>query len=627
MNTLVELYRTQILAPGKQALLLLLVAFVVTFLVIRLSVRMIRAGVSWWPGNISAGGLHVHHVVFGTVLMLGGGVLAFAPAGWASPWWEILAALFGVGAALVLDEFALILHLDDVYWSEKGRLSVDAVALGGALTGMLLLGALPLGVDEASAGQAPGRWSTVITILVNGLLVVLALVKGRLWLGVLGVLFPPFALIGALRLGRTDSLWARSRYRAGTRKAARAAARTRRHDARWTRVKHRIVDAVAGRPDAPSAALNGQPTTRDVDVVTARPAPADHRVAEGARHHNEATPVASSRPPDARALLVSVWTSAAFAVLSLVWGLALGSRLIVFDGLYSFASVGLSMLAVLALRTARKGPDERYPWGREVWEPLTIVVKAAALGGLCLYALVGAVGEILSGGREIAAGWAVLYAIVAIAGGLAVSLYLRRRSSRASDLVRAEAAEWMGDTLLSLGVLGGFLLALILEVSGRADLARYVDPAMVAVISAVFLRVPARLLAGGAREVLTMSPAPALQQQLQARVRDIETDYGFAESFLRTSKVGGRLDVEADFVVDTTSKAQTVRQFDRVRADLQERLRPLGYATSMTVSFTADRRWALSVPFTGQTGPPIVERTAYRRNEPTTGLSPEDREM
>ena len=64
------------------------------------------------------------------------------------------------------------------------------------------------------------------------------------------------------------------------------------------------------------------------------------------------------------------------------WGLLTGSRLIIFDGLYSFASVGLSLMAILALRTARRGPDERYPWGREVWEPLTVVVKAAALGGL-----------------------------------------------------------------------------------------------------------------------------------------------------------------------------------------------------------------------------------------------------
>jgi len=312
----------------------------------------------------------------------------------------------------------------------------------------------------------------------------------------------------------------------------------------------------------------------------------------GAATHNGAM-VSMVRARDRRALLVSVWASVAFAVVSLSWGLVLGSSMIVFDGLYSLVSVALSLLGLLALRTAGKGPDERYPWGREIWEPVTIVVKAAWLGGLCVYALVGAVGEVLrGGGRDVAAGWAVLYALVAIGGGVLVSLYLRRRARQGSDLVRAEAAEWLGDTLLSLGVLAGFLVALVLEVSGRADLARYVDPVMVVVTSAVFLGVPARLLVQGFREVLTMSPAPAIQARLWSCVREVERDYRFAESFVRMSKVGSRLDVEVDFVVAPCSKSQTVHECDDVRADLHQRLLVLGYRPSMTVSFTADRTWA-----------------------------------
>src|SRR3954469_4829741 len=156
---------------------------------------------------------------------------------------------------------------------------------------------------------------------------------------------------------------------------------------------------------------------------------------------------------DQRLLLLSVWASAAFAVLSSVWGVLSGSSMIVFDGLYSFASIGLSLLAVLALRTSRRGADERYPWGREAWEPLVVVVKAVALGALCVYAVVGAVGDLLAGGREVATGWALAYAVVAIVGGVVVTVVLRRGGR--SDLVRAEAAEWLGDTLLSVGVLVG----------------------------------------------------------------------------------------------------------------------------------------------------------------------------
>jgi hypothetical protein len=258
-----ELYRTHIVETEKQALFLLLVAFVLTFLFIRLSVRMIRAGVSWWPGNVTPGGLHIHHVVFGITFVLIGGVFAFAPAGWESPWWELLAVLFGVGAALVLDEFALVLNLEDVYWSEKGRLSVDAVALGAALTGLLVLGALPFGVNELSVDERVTRWQYVGTIIINGAFVIFALLKGRMWLGILGLLFPLLALIGAIRLGKPDSLWARWRYPPGSHKLRKATARADRHDARWTGFKDRIFDAVAGRPTSDQALVPGQRSPDD----------------------------------------------------------------------------------------------------------------------------------------------------------------------------------------------------------------------------------------------------------------------------------------------------------------------------------------------------------------------------
>jgi len=266
-----DLYTTLIVTPGKQALFFLLVAFILTFLFIRLSVRMIRAEVSWWPGNITSGDVHVHHVVFGTVLMFVAGVLAFAPAGWDTPWWEILGALFGVGAALVLDEFALILHLDDVYWSEEGRKSVDVVVLATSLIGLLMLGALPFGVDAVGTAQTAGRWAFVVSIVIGGVLVGVTLLKGRVWLGVLGLLLPLLALIGALRLAKPNSPWARWRYPPGSRKITRATARALRHEARWERLKHRVFDAIAGRPDSASPTRGDEPGS----VPSHRAAPRD----------------------------------------------------------------------------------------------------------------------------------------------------------------------------------------------------------------------------------------------------------------------------------------------------------------------------------------------------------------
>jgi hypothetical protein len=244
-------YVREVFSPGKQPLAVLFVAFVVTFLFIRLSTRMIRAQVKWWPGNVSGGGVHLHHVVFGIVFMMVAGAGGFSSIGNRSPWAEIFAALFGCGAALVLDEFALVLHLRDVYWSEQGRTSVDAVFLAIAVFGLLLTGAAPFGADTArdtTGSHHVGAWAYVFAIVPNVVLVVVTLAKGKIWTGLIGILIPFVALVGTFRLARPASAWARWRYRPGSHKLARAQRRDDKQRAFWVRARNRVQDALAGRP-------------------------------------------------------------------------------------------------------------------------------------------------------------------------------------------------------------------------------------------------------------------------------------------------------------------------------------------------------------------------------------------
>lgn len=242
------LYSDWIIEPGKQPLFLVFVSFIVGFLGIRTSTRMIRAQVRWWFGNVTPGGVHVHHMVFGIVLMLGCGVGAFSRIGGIAPWAELFAVGFGIGAALVLDEFALILHLQDVYWAEQGRQSVDAVILGAAIAGLLVLGASPFGVAEEPNVEQTG-WGVVTLVAQNMLFVVIAFLRGKVWTGALGIFVPFVAFVGALRLARPRSPWARWRYKPGSKKLARAEAREEKIDRRWRRARRSMGDFVAGRPD------------------------------------------------------------------------------------------------------------------------------------------------------------------------------------------------------------------------------------------------------------------------------------------------------------------------------------------------------------------------------------------
>jgi hypothetical protein len=236
-------------SADQRAGLIMLSGMLLSFGFIRFSTRMIRAEVSWWPGNVQPGGLHIHHLVFGIVAMMVAGFVAFAVQP-ESPWFEVAAATFGIGVGLTLDEFALWLHLEDVYWSEEGRSSVDAVFFAAIIGGGYIVGFTPL---DASGGSIV---AIVSSVLVNLAFCAIVALKGKISAAVIGMFIPPVAWVAAIRLARPASWWARRRYAADSAKLAKAEARKARHDRRI----RRFQDLVGGAPSLPSPRAGGKRT-------------------------------------------------------------------------------------------------------------------------------------------------------------------------------------------------------------------------------------------------------------------------------------------------------------------------------------------------------------------------------
>jgi hypothetical protein len=241
---LTDFWNHQLVEHDRQWMFLVLLGLVLSFGFIRLSTRLMRSPrVPWWPGSVvSEGGLHIHHHVFGIVLMIAAGTISFA--GFAvSPIYEICAFLFGVGIGLTIDEFALWLHLEDVYWSKEGRSSVDAAVVCAVLLGLVLLGTRPFDLSDGGIGPVLASIATVALTLVC---VAICFLKVRFWHGAIGFFLFPLALYGACRLGKPDSPWARRYY--GQRNPEKQARSERRFppDRRTERVKNAIRDALGG---------------------------------------------------------------------------------------------------------------------------------------------------------------------------------------------------------------------------------------------------------------------------------------------------------------------------------------------------------------------------------------------
>jgi hypothetical protein len=186
----------------------------------------------------TSGGLHIHHLVWGIVTVLLTGFITFAvqPEGF---WFDLLAVLFGIGAGLTLDEFALWLHLEDVYWAREGRSSIDAVIVAAAIGGLIVAGAAPF-----DTGDGDSIATIAGLVLINLGFVVVTALKGKLFTALVGAFVPLLAQVGAIRLAKPDSWWSKRRYAEGSTKRERAIERHGRAEAR----RLRIFDAIGGAP-------------------------------------------------------------------------------------------------------------------------------------------------------------------------------------------------------------------------------------------------------------------------------------------------------------------------------------------------------------------------------------------
>jgi len=246
-------YTEHIYDTGKEPLFALLLSFLIAFALTRGYTRVARKR-GWGSGSV--GGVHLHHVVPGIILVLTAGLLSFSTYADTEVVYTVAAIVFGAGAALVLDEFALIFHLKDVYWSTEGRSSIDATIMGVLVTMLLLVSSSPFQLDADEDPGSPKGISFSI-IAANLFLAATALFKGKSFTGITGIFIPPLALVGAIRLAKPYSPWAHRRYepdRATTdrdrrRRASKLERAWVRYETGWSgRFENWVIDFVGGKP-------------------------------------------------------------------------------------------------------------------------------------------------------------------------------------------------------------------------------------------------------------------------------------------------------------------------------------------------------------------------------------------
>ncbi len=281
----------------------------------------------------------------------------------------------------------------------------------------------------------------------------------------------------------------------------------------------------------------------------------------------------SAQGLERRALVASLVATAVLSTLGVVWGVLIGSQMILFDGIFGFIGVGTSAMLLQASSLACRAPSRHFPYGQHSATPLVIGIQGFVLLATFGYAAMEAFTSMRHGGSDFAAGVALPYALVTTVASILFALWLRRRL-RHSDLVRAESTAWMVGGLRGVGMTAGFTLMALLDGTGWSDFVPYIDPVMVLLTCVLFIRPPLDMVRTTIHELLEGAPAPEVQAPVREVISAVKREFQIGEPVIRINKVGPKLYVEVEAHVDP---GMTVSREHAIRTVLEQRLKVLPY--------------------------------------------------
>ncbi len=296
--------------------------------------------------------------------------------------------------------------------------------------------------------------------------------------------------------------------------------------------------------------------------------------------------------PETAALRLSAGMALFMAALGIAFGLLTRSDVIMLDGFFSLVGFAMAVVTMRVAWLVQQPPDEHFHFGYAQFEPFLNTVKGLLMLGVSGFAVAGAVDAMVHGGRDLNAGLAVVYAIVALAGCLVVAVVQRRAArSTGSPLLDVDARNWLIDGVLSGVVAGVFLVALVLGGTGWASVVPYIDPVLVIVVVLAIIPVPLTIIRDGAREILGFAPPAAVQEDVRRRVQAAVDDVPVEALHVSMMKIGRAFYVLNQIVVSPEFRPGRVSELDAVRKRIAAAMGGFEPTPIIDTVFTEDEKW------------------------------------
>ena len=299
-------------------------------------------------------------------------------------------------------------------------------------------------------------------------------------------------------------------------------------------------------------------------------------------------------------LRISIIATFLIAALGIGIGLWIGSFSIMFDGVYSLTDAIMTVVALWVSKLITSSLGERtqerlvrhFTMGFWHLEPIVLALSGFILMGTALYAFLGAVNSLMTGGRELNFDKAIIFAAVSMVTALAMAAFDRRANRRInSNFIEMDAKAW----LISAGMTGALLIAFIfgwaIQGTSLQWMAPYVDPAVLAVVCLFVLPIPVPTIRQALADVLLVTPA-----ELKAHVDEVAARvvalHGFRGYRAYVARVGRGRQIELYFIVPQGEAPRPLEHWDRLRDQIGEMIGDAGPDRWLTIAFTTDVEWA-----------------------------------
>ncbi|WP_252926523.1 cation diffusion facilitator family transporter [Paracoccus sp. 08] len=308
-----------------------------------------------------------------------------------------------------------------------------------------------------------------------------------------------------------------------------------------------------------------------------------------------------TRPMSEQAVLrLSIAMTFVVAAVGIGFGVASGSASIIFDGIYSLTDAVMTSVALLvsSLITQRLSERrqarlvQRFTMGFWHLEPMVLGLNGILLSGAAVYALVTAVGSLLTGGHPLQFGRAILYATVVLIVAIGMAIHNRHanRSIR-SNFVALDVQGWTISAALTGALLAAFVFGWAIQGTALDHLSPYVDPAVLALVCVIVIPLPVPTIRRALADILLITPSDMLAE-IDAVARDVVARHGFLDHRAYVARVGRGRQIELYFIVPQGQPPRPLEEWDAIRDQIGEAIG--GDITNrwLTIAFTTDPEWA-----------------------------------